>query len=149
VQMDGELPWSGERVSRLADLVDRVLEGAVAPSFTRIGYGIRSRLEHWAPISRFNLTGRVVVITGATSGLGLSAARALAARGATVEILGRDAAKSAAVCARVRAESPSADVGFLVADIGDLDAVRRVCDGLTERHGEIHALIHNAGALDT
>src|SRR4051794_41077978 len=87
-------------------------------------------LEHWAPTSRFDLTGRVVVITGATSGLGLSAARALAAAGASVEIIGRDTAKSAAVCARLRAKDPSADVGFLVADMGDLGAVRRVCGKL-------------------
>jgi NAD(P)-dependent dehydrogenase (short-subunit alcohol dehydrogenase family) len=146
--MDDEPVRAGHHTSRFADLVDRALEGAVVPSFTRIGYGIRSRLEHWAPTSRFDLTGRVVVITGATSGLGLSAARALAAAGATVEIIGRDAAKSAAVCARLRAEDSPADVGSLVADIGDLDAVRRVCDELTERHGAIHALIHNAGALD-
>lgn len=72
--MDDELPRTGERMSRFADVVDRTLECAVIPSFTRIGYDVRSRLDHWTPISRFDLTGRVVVITGATSGLGLSAA---------------------------------------------------------------------------
>ena len=146
--MDDELPRTGERMSRFADVVDRTLECAVVPSFTRIGYDVRSRLDHWTPISRFDLTGRVVVITGATSGLGLSAAADFLARGATVEIIGRDAAKTAAVCERLRSEAPSDRLGFLVADTGDLDAVRRVCDELADRHGPIHALIHNAGALD-
>jgi hypothetical protein len=100
--MDDELPRTGERMSRFADVVDRTLECAVVPSFTRIGSDVRSRLDHWTPISRFDLTGRVVVITGATSGLGLSAAADFLARGATVEIIGRDAAKTAAVCERLR-----------------------------------------------
>ena len=99
-------------------------------------------------LTEYDLTDRVVVITGATSGLGLSAARAFLGAGATVEILGRDAAKTAAVCERLRADDAPGSVGSLVADTGNLDAVRRVCDELADRHGAIHALIHNAGALD-
>jgi NAD(P)-dependent dehydrogenase (short-subunit alcohol dehydrogenase family) len=135
-------------MSGFADGIDRTLEFAVVPSFTRIGYDVRSRLEHWTPIAEYDLTGRVVVMTGATSGLGLAAARAFLAAGATVEILGRDAAKAAAVCERLRAEGASGSVGFLVADTGNLDAVRSVCDELADQHSAIDALIHNAGALD-
>ena len=135
-------------MSRIADVVDRTLEVAVVPSFTRIGYDVRSRLEHWTPLTEYDLTDRVVVITGATSGLGLSAARAFLAAGATVEILGRDAAKTAAVCEQLRATGVPGSVRSLVADTGNLDAVRRVCDELADRHGAIDALIHNAGALD-
>jgi dehydrogenase/reductase SDR family protein 12 len=149
LRASGTFECFGTRVmSGFADVVDRALELAVVPSFTKIGHDVRSRLEHWTPIAQYDLTGRVVVITGATSGLGLSAARAFLAAGATVEILGRDAAKTAAVCERLREENARGEVGFLVADIGNLDAVRRVCDELADRHGAIHALIHNAGALD-
>jgi len=144
----GWIPKVDRLMSGLADGVDRTLEFALVPSFTRIGYGIRSRLEHWTPIAQYDLTGRVVVITGATSGLGLAAARALLAAGATVEILGRDGAKAAAVCERLRGDGVPGSVRFLVADTGNLDAVRSVCDELTGRHGEIDVLIHNAGALD-
>ncbi|HET6877795.1 MAG TPA: SDR family NAD(P)-dependent oxidoreductase [Jatrophihabitans sp.] len=146
--MNDGLPRSGGRTSRIADVVDRTLECAVVPSFTRIGYDVRSRLGHWTPISEFDLSGRVVVITGATSGLGLSAAQALLAAGASVEIIGRDPARTAAVSERLRVENPAGELGFLVADTGDLDAVRNVCDTLADRHGAIDALIHNAGALD-
>jgi len=135
-------------MTRFADVVDRTLEFAVVPSFTRIGYAVRSRVDHWTPLGRYDLAGRVVVITGATSGLGLAAARALVADGATVEVLARDAAKAAAVCERLRASSPSGKVDFVVVDTGDLDAIRAASDELMRRHGEIHALIHNAGALD-
>jgi dehydrogenase/reductase SDR family member 12 len=131
-----------------ADAVDRTLELAVVPSFTRIGYAVRSRLDHWRRVDQYDLTGRVVVITGATSGLGLAAARALVADGATVEVIARDAAKAAVVCERLRRDARAGEVGFVVADTGDLDAIRNASDELVRRHGEIHALINNAGALD-
>ncbi len=131
-----------------ADAVDRTLEMTIVPSFTRIGYAVRSRLDHWTPVGQYDLTGRVVVITGATSGLGLAATRALVADGATVEMIARDATKAAAVCEQLRHGTTSAQVGYVVADTGDLDAVRKASDELSRRHGEIHALIHNAGALD-
>ncbi len=135
-------------MTMFADVVDRTLELTVVPSFTRIGYAVRSRLDHWTPVEKYDLTGRVCVITGATSGLGLAAARALVADGATVEVLARDAAKAAAVCEQLRGDARSGDVGFVVADTGDLDAIRNASDELVRRHDEIHALIHNAGALD-
>lgn len=131
-----------------ANVVDRVLEFGVAPSFTRIGYDARSHLEQWTPLTHYDLSGRVVVVTGATSGLGLCAARTFLAAGATVEIVGRDAAKTRSVCERLRGDSAEGTVGFLVADMGNIDAVRGVCDELADRHGAIHALVHNAGALD-
>ncbi len=122
-------------INGFADAVDRMLELAVVPSFTRIGYRVRSRLDHWTRLDQYDLTDRVVVITGATSGLGLAAARAFLAAGATVEILGRDAAKTAAVCGRLRADDAPGKVGCLVADTGNLDAVRGVCDELADRQG--------------
>jgi NAD(P)-dependent dehydrogenase (short-subunit alcohol dehydrogenase family) len=87
-------------------------------------------------------------MTGATSGLGLEAARAFARMGATVEIIARDAAKAEATCAELRQATGNPKVGFVVADTGDLAALRRAAADLVERHPAIHVLIHNAGALD-
>lgn len=83
------------------------------------------------------------MITGATSGLGLAVARALVAGGATVEVIARGRG--------VRATPPQRRGGrdrFVVADIGDLGAIRNVSDELVHRHGEIHVLINKACALD-
>ena len=66
-----------------AKLLDRVLETPIAPSFTRIGAIVRSRTEHWTDLDDFDLTGRTILLTGATSGLGLAAAHRLAGLGAT------------------------------------------------------------------
>ena len=105
---------SGRRASEavvtgFADTVDQALEFAVVPSFTRIGYAARSRSGRWTPLDRYDLTGRVVVITGATSGLGLAAAQTLAGDGATLEIVARDEAKVIQVCQRLRNAGAPAD----------------------------------------
>lgn len=133
---------------RFADGVDGALELAVVPSFTRLGSAARSRLDHWTPVDRYDLTDRVVVITGATSGLGLAAAQTLAADGATLEILARDQVKATKVCERLRDAGASGGVGFVLADLADLDAVRSAAEDVERRHGRVDALVHNAGALD-
>ncbi len=135
-------------MSALADVVDRALETAVVPSFTRIGSTARARLDHWTPVSTYDLRGRVIVITGATSGLGLSAARSLAADGATIEIVARNKAKAAAACEQLRAWGASGGVDFVVADTGDLDALNAAAAELGRRHPAVDVLMHNAGSLD-
>lgn len=135
-------------MSFVADRVDAALEWSVVGSFTRVGSALRRRLDHWAPLDERSLAGRVVVMTGATSGLGLGAARAFAGMGASVEIIARNAAKAEATCAEIRRATGNPKIGFVVADTGDLAALRRAAADLVERHPAIHVLIHNAGALD-
>jgi len=50
-----------------ADLLDAAMEWTVVPSFTRLGPVTRSRLYDWTPLERYDLSGRRLVITGATS----------------------------------------------------------------------------------
>lgn len=135
-------------MSLIADCLDGALEWSVAGSFTRIGSALRRRVDHWKSLDGPRLAGRVVVMTGATSGLGLEAARSFARMGATLEILARNEAKAEATCAELRRETGNPKVGFVVADTGDLAALRRAASELVERHPAIHVLIHNAGALD-
>src|SRR3954471_6929804 len=90
----------GCRRVNVAAAVDSVMEASIAPSFTRVGYQLRSRLEHWTPLATYDLTGRTIVVTGATSGLGPEGTKESAGRGANVGICGRDVAKAR----RVRAE---------------------------------------------
>lgn len=135
-------------MSRLASGVDAALELSIGGSFTRLGSALRRRLEHWDTLDDVNLRGRVVVMTGATSGLGLEAARQFARMGATLEIVARNAAKVAATCTTLRTESGNERIGHVVADTGDLEALRQAARTLLERHAAIHVLIHNAGALD-
>lgn len=132
---------------RIADAVDALLEAPVAPSFTRIGYDVRSVLERWKPLASYDLRGRVMLLTGATSGLGLAAAEALARAGATLILLGRDAAKTERVRADLARRTHNDRLSAVIADMGDLAAVRRAADEVLASHDVLHVLAHNAGAL--
>jgi NAD(P)-dependent dehydrogenase (short-subunit alcohol dehydrogenase family) len=134
--------------SPLADGVDALLEWTIGGSFTRLGASLRRRLEHWTPLEGPLLQGKVVVMSGATSGLGLEAARAFARLGASLELIARNPVKAEATCAQLRAEHPGLDVHPLLADLGDLAGVRRVAAELLARRPAVHVLVHNAGALD-
>lgn len=125
----------------VADVVDAALELPVAPSFTRLGFHVRRRLERWEPLAGHRLDGRAVVVTGATSGLGRAATAMLARLGATVVAVGRDAAK----LDRLVGEQPG--VVPEVADLSDLDAVRALAGRLAASPLPLDTLIHNAGAL--
>lgn len=76
---------------KVADLVDAMLEAPVVGSFSRVGFEARQRLEHWTPLADYDLSGQVIVLTGATSGLGRAAATQLARCGATLVLVGRNA----------------------------------------------------------
>ncbi len=131
---------------RWNDLVDAAVELPIAPSFTRLGADIRARTDHWtAPEA--DLTGTVVVLTGATSGLGRSAASTLAALGATLVLVGRDAARTEATRAELAAAAGNDRLEAAVADMGDLEAVEALAATLSARHPRIDVLVHNAGAL--
>lgn len=131
----------------LPGIVDAVLEAPVVPSFTKIGYATRRRLEHWRSIDDYDLSGRTIVVTGATSGLGKHAARRLAGRGASVVIVGRNREKSERTADELRVASGSDCVDTAIADMGDLGAVRELAAALLDAHPGIDTLINNAGAL--
>jgi dehydrogenase/reductase SDR family protein 12 len=126
--------------------VDRALEASVVGSFTRIGPAVRRRLFKWEPPAAHRMNGKVSVVTGATSGLGLVAATELARLGSRVVLLVRDTERGLAVVGAIAARTGSNEVTVVGADMGDLDSVRRAADVLRSFAG-IDVLIHNAGAL--
>ena len=131
-----------------ADVVDAALEWPIAPSFTRLGYDLRSRTDGWRRLDDYDQTGQVVVITGATSGLGLAAARQMAANGATLVLVGRDAAKTERVRDELAATTGNEHLETVVADLSELDAVEAAADAIAAAHDRVDVLVHNAGALD-
>ncbi len=129
---------------QLAHVVDEVLETSVVGSFTRLGYVARSRLEQWRD-PNFAL-GRHVVITGATSGLGLAAASRLAALGAHVHLVGRNEAKLTSARAHVQLFT-AGEVWTHRCDLSLLSDTRSLALELCALDAPIDALVHNAGAL--
>ena len=90
-------------------------------------------------------SGRVVVITGANSGLGLATARDLARAGATVIATARDAAK--ADQARSKLADDGAEVEFRDLDLASLDSVREFAAGVAADHPRVDVLVNNAGVM--
>ena len=130
-----------------SDIVDTVIEVPVVPSFTKIGYAVRSRLDDWTDLDSYDLQGRTYVVTGSTSGLGRFAAEQLASRGGHVVINGRSHDKTVRVRDEIMGATGSTEVSIAVGDMGELDDVRAIAADLTSRCDRIDGLLHNAGAL--
>src|SRR4051794_5906108 len=93
-----------------------------------------------------DLTGKVVLITGATNGLGRGVAAALAQRGATLLVHGRDRARGEAVLADVRAAG-SPEARLYVADFEALADIDRMAQTILAQEPPLDALVNNAGIM--
>lgn len=144
--MTGDLslgPPKGAR-GQVARAADALAEATVIPSFSRVGFSLRRHLERWGEPPRMD--GRMVVVTGATSGIGLAAARGLAALGADLHLVGRDPGRGAEAVAMVDAAGPGR-VRLHLVDLSDLGSVADLGAQLAQRCGRLEALVHNAGSL--
>ena len=86
--------------------------------------------------------GKVVVMTGASSGIGYEAAKAFAQRGAIVVAVARREALLQKLIAECRAASPESY--YVAGDLGDRAVAERVIDDAVQRHGRIDILVNNA-----
>jgi NAD(P)-dependent dehydrogenase (short-subunit alcohol dehydrogenase family) len=91
--------------------------------------------------------GKVCVVTGATSGIGLVTAEVLARQGATLIVVARNPERGAATVDRLRQETGNAAVELLVADLSVQAQVRQLASDIQRRFPRLDVLINNAGAL--
>ena len=90
---------------------------------------------------------RTIVITGASSGVGLAAARQLAAQGEQVVVVGRDPGRLGAAMAAVRAAATGPEPAEFRADFAVLDEVRELAAGVLAAYPRIDVLANNAGGM--
>jgi retinol dehydrogenase-12 len=93
------------------------------------------------------MQGKVCLVTGATSGIGLVASRELARQGAHMVLVGRDATRTAAAVAHIQEQTGSKEVETLLADLSSQEQVRQLARAFLERHQRLDVLINNAGAM--
>ena len=88
---------------------------------------------------------KVVMITGATNGIGKAAAEELARRGATVIVVGRNRQRAESTAAAIGKRVANAAVEWMAADFTSLEQVRRLAGEFRARHHQLHVLLNNAG----
>src|SRR6201997_268807 len=106
-------------------------------------------MAKWTAADIPDQTGRVVVITGANTGLGYETATALAEHGAHVVLAVRDLDKGKDAAAQITAQSPDAEVALQELDLASLESIRAAADELKAAHPRIDLLINNAGVMYT
>jgi len=93
--------------------------------------------------------GKVVLLTGGTSGIGKAGAVALVAMGATVVVTGRSPERGAAAVAEIKAQSGNETVELMLADLSAQSEVRRLAAEFLERYERLDVLVNNAGLVSS
>lgn len=96
----------------------------------------------------WDVRGKTILITGATSGIGLEASVDLARRGAKLVMVGRDPKRTDAARADVEARSGSKDVTTMLCDFESQAAIRALAKDFLSRHDRLDVLVNNAGLVN-
>ncbi len=127
----------------LGAALDTLMDRTVVPGYTRIGY--RARSHGFAPLPRMD--GRTVLVTGATSGLGLAAAEAFARLGATLHLVARNEERGERARAQVAEHADEAPVRLWLCDMSRPAEVRELGERFVAELAALNVLVNNAGVL--
>ncbi|MDQ6810745.1 MAG: SDR family NAD(P)-dependent oxidoreductase [Actinomycetota bacterium] len=129
----------------MTPLLDTLMDRTVVAGYTRVGYQLRKQM--WSAEDLKEMDGKVVLVTGATSGLGLAAAEGFARLGASVHLLARSEERGERARAEIVEGSGNDDVSVCLCDLSDLELVRKFAASFTAEERGLHVLVNNAGAL--
>lgn len=130
--------------SVLATITDKLLDLAIVPGFSSIGYGVRSRSwDHDEP----DLTGNHYLVSGASSGLGTAACRQLAELGADVHLLVRDLEKGRDTKAKIAEVTGSDRLHVWQCDLSSFESIRAFAERFRAEVPALKALLNNAGVM--
>ena len=121
--------------------IDTLLDRAIAPGYGSTGLRIRRRLPGW-PADPPRMDGKVVLVTGAASGIGLACAQGFARLGASVRVLARTEER-----AREAASQVHGDVRPVACDVSSLQALERFTQRFLAEEERLDVLVNNAGVM--
>jgi len=125
-------------------ILGAVLDPTIVLSFDHTGFLVHQTQFRPGDLE-VNMRGKICLVTGANSGLGLATARALAQHGAKVWLLCRDEERGRTAVDEIRRESDDGQARLEVLDVSDLAAIRRFAETFDEP--EVDVLINNAGVM--
>jgi len=108
-----------------------------------------SNNNQWTTKNIPDQSGKIVIVTGANSGIGYEAARALARKGATVIMACRSLDKGRSAWEKIEAENLDGTVTLLQLDLADLSSVKQFIEGFRSKYNRLDLLINNAGVMAT
>lgn len=94
-----------------------------------------------------DLKGKVIIVTGATSGLGKEATRILTQKNATIIMAVRNTKKAEAVAQEIKKQHPNAQIDIKEMDLSSLASVKLFANGVLKNYDQLDVLINNAGIM--
>jgi dehydrogenase/reductase SDR family member 12 len=135
-----------ESAKLACEVIDTVLDRSIALGYSRAGLWARRRLSGW-PADPEPMPGKVALVTGAASGIGLAACRGFARLDARVLAVARSDERAQEAAEQIRQAVSGADVTPLACDVSDLTALRAFAARLAAEAPRLDVLVNNAGVM--
>lgn len=103
--------------------------------------------DKWTTKEIPDLSGKVIVVTGANSGIGFEAAREVARKGARTILACRNMERAKTALRQIEDEVPDAQADVMLLDLASLDSVRQFVSAFRKAHARLDVLVNNAGIM--
>jgi dehydrogenase/reductase SDR family member 12 len=130
----------------VSSTIDTLLDRTIALGYGNPGVGVRRHLD-WRPAEVPRMDGRVVLVTGAASGLGLAAARGFAQLGASVRALARSEERARDAVAMINQAVPGAAAQPVACNLSSLKELREFSERFHAQERRLDVLVNNAGVM--
>ncbi len=109
--------------------------------------GVKEMSEKWTTRNIPELTGKIIIVTGANSGIGFEAAKEFARKGAKTILASRNLDKAEKASAKIQKEIPDATVEIMQLDLANLNSVNNFATEFKKKYDRLDVLVNNAGIM--